>query len=120
MIAQRAGQAGLFGKSEMGARVKLAGAFAAREVLRADAAESPSEQPDRAGQGREKDVDLSRERSGRAVTTTRERAEAKRQEKLELVREQVESGSLVIRQMTEEERRRYPPQPARPKPRGRR
>jgi hypothetical protein len=41
--------------------------------------------------------------------TARERAEAKRAEKLELVREQVQSGSLVIRQMTDEERRRHPP-----------
>jgi hypothetical protein len=47
--------------------------------------------------------------------TIRERAEEKREEKLELVREQVESGSLVIRQMTDEERRRYPPRPAQPK-----
>ena len=47
--------------------------------------------------------------------TTRERAEEKHQAKLELVREQVESGSLVIRQMTDEERLRYPPRPARPK-----
>ena len=46
---------------------------------------------------------------------TRERAEQKRQEKLELVREQVESGSLVIRKMTEEERRQYPPRPVPPK-----
>jgi hypothetical protein len=45
--------------------------------------------------------------------TTRERAEEKHEAKLELVREQVQSGSLVIRQMTEEERRRYPPRPAR-------
>ena len=43
------------------------------------------------------------------MKTTRERAEEKRAEKLKLVREQVQSGSLVIRQMTEEERRRYPP-----------
>jgi hypothetical protein len=41
--------------------------------------------------------------------TARERAEEKRAEKLEHVREQVENGSLVIRQMTAEERRRYPP-----------
>jgi hypothetical protein len=41
--------------------------------------------------------------------TTRERAEDQRQEKLELVRQQVKSGSLVIRQMTEEERRCHPP-----------
>ena len=42
------------------------------------------------------------------VKSTRERAEEKRQEKLELVREQVQSGSLVIRKMTDEERQRYP------------
>jgi hypothetical protein len=40
--------------------------------------------------------------------------------KLELVREQVQSGSLVIRQMTDEERRRYPPIAAQPKRPGRR
>jgi hypothetical protein len=49
------------------------------------------------------------------VKTARERAEEKRAQKLALVREQVQSGSLVIRQMTEEERRRYPPRPAQPK-----
>jgi hypothetical protein len=60
----------------------------------------------------------SRERG--VVKTSRERAEEKRQAKLELVREQLESGSLVIRKMTEEERRRYPPRPAQPKRLGRR
>jgi hypothetical protein len=54
------------------------------------------------------------------VKTTRERAEEKRAEKLERVREQVESGSLVIRQMTDEERRRYPPVAPPPKRSGRR
>lgn len=44
--------------------------------------------------------------------TGRERAEEKREAKLDLVREQVDSGSLVIRPMTAEERRRYPPRPA--------
>ncbi|MGZ4177142.1 MAG: hypothetical protein ACXVRW_09035 [Solirubrobacteraceae bacterium] len=48
------------------------------------------------------------------MKTTRERAEEKRQEKLEAVREQLESGSLVIRQMTAAERRLYPPRPAAP------
>ena len=43
------------------------------------------------------------------MKTARERAEEKRQEKLEFVAEQVENGQLVIRQMTEEERKRYPP-----------
>jgi hypothetical protein len=49
------------------------------------------------------------------VKTARERAEEKRAEKLALVREQVQSGSLVIRQMTDEERQRYPPRPTQPK-----
>jgi hypothetical protein len=51
------------------------------------------------------------------VKTTREKSEEKRAAKLELVREQVASGSLVIRQMTDAERRRYPPRsipPTRP------
>jgi hypothetical protein len=48
------------------------------------------------------------------VKTIRERAEEKRQEKLDHVREQVENGSLVIRQMTAEERRQYPPRSAEP------
>ena len=48
------------------------------------------------------------------VRTTRERAELKRQEKLASVRQQVESGSLVIRKMTAEERSQYPPRPASP------
>lgn len=47
--------------------------------------------------------------------TARERADAKHEEKLEMVREQVENGSLVIRQMTDEERRQYPPRPVKPK-----
>jgi hypothetical protein len=54
------------------------------------------------------------------VKTTRERAEQKRAEKLAVVREQVESGSLQIRQMTDEERRRYPPRTAPPRRSGKR
>ena len=46
------------------------------------------------------------------MKNARQRAEEKRAEKLELVRQQVMSGSLVIRQMTDEERRRYLPRPA--------
>ncbi len=49
------------------------------------------------------------------MKTTRERAEEKRQAKLEFIREQVESGALVIRSMTEEERQLYPPRPPAPK-----
>jgi anti-sigma28 factor (negative regulator of flagellin synthesis) len=47
-----------------------------------------------------------------AMKSARERAEEKREEKLEQVREQVQNGSLVIRQMTDEERLRYPPKDA--------
>ena len=50
---------------------------------------------------------------------TRERAEAKRREKLEDVDEQVRSGSLVVRQMTPEERARFA-RPAGARPPGRR
>ncbi|HZU59971.1 MAG TPA: hypothetical protein VE983_03355 [Solirubrobacteraceae bacterium] len=49
------------------------------------------------------------------MKNARERAEEKRAEKLEVVRQQVQSGSLVIRKMTEEERRRYPARPVEPK-----
>lgn len=48
------------------------------------------------------------------MKSTRERAEEKRAEKLELVRAQVASGSLVIRRMTDAERSQYPPRPVQP------
>jgi hypothetical protein len=53
------------------------------------------------------------------MKTTRERAEEKRQEKLEQIAEQLDSGSLVIRQMTDEERQQNPPRPVAERPRGR-
>ena len=54
------------------------------------------------------------------MSTARERQEQKRQEKLENVKEQVESGSLVIRKMTKEEREKFPPkEPGERKPRRR-
>lgn len=49
------------------------------------------------------------------MKSSRERAEEKLAEKREHVREQVENGSLVIRKMTEEERKRYPPRPVPPR-----
>ena len=54
------------------------------------------------------------------MKSARERAEDKREAKLEHVREQVANGTLVIRQMTEEERRRYPPRQTRPRRYGKR
>ena len=53
------------------------------------------------------------------MKSARERAEEKRAEKLEQIREQVESGSLVIRKMTDAERQRYPPVQRQPKRIGR-
>ena len=53
------------------------------------------------------------------MKTARERAEEKRAEKLEFVREQVKNGSLVIRKMTDAERRLYPVRKAPPRRAGR-
>ena len=93
------------------------GCFGAREVLPADAANLPPIVRSRRRR-KETDVDApspSRRRIEAILKTSRERAEEKRQEKLDLVREQVESGSLVIRKMTKDERRKYPPKPDQPK-----
>jgi hypothetical protein len=49
------------------------------------------------------------------VSTSRERAEQKRREKLELIREQLDKGELTIRQMTPAERKKHPPRAANPK-----
>ena len=49
------------------------------------------------------------------MKSSRERAEERRQQRLEDVERQVRSGSLTIRSMTPEERLRYPvPDPDRP------
>jgi hypothetical protein len=50
------------------------------------------------------------------MTTPQERAEQKRREQLKLMREQVDSGELKIRQMTSAERKKNPPKPRQPKP----
>jgi hypothetical protein len=42
------------------------------------------------------------------VKTQRERAEERRQLKLEVVEQQVRDGSLTIRSMTAQERKKYP------------
>lgn len=46
------------------------------------------------------------------MKSSRQRAEERRERKLEEVQAQVDSGSLTIRKMTPEERKRYPPRPA--------
>ncbi len=46
-----------------------------------------------------------------ATSMARERAERKREEKLANIREEVRTGSLVIRQMTDDERSRYSRRP---------
>ncbi|MBV9605952.1 MAG: hypothetical protein JO027_12620 [Solirubrobacterales bacterium] len=106
-----------------GATVIGASGVAAREVLLADEANLlPNVLPRRPG--KEADDSLRCQSDsilrGDEVKSAWERAEEKREAKLELIREQVESGSLVIRKMTEEERRRYPHRPASPKRSGRR
>jgi hypothetical protein len=92
---------------ELGATVPVTGGLAAREVLTADAANLPSAITAPAKEG----IDVPAARRSDGVKSTRERAEEKRAEKLAQVREQVESGTLVIRPMTDEERKRYPPRP---------
>jgi hypothetical protein len=47
--------------------------------------------------------------------TTRERAEAKRQERLDEIQRDVDEGRLVIRKMSPEDRERFP-QPTEPRP----
>jgi hypothetical protein len=54
------------------------------------------------------------------MKTQRERAEERRTEKLAAVREQVEQGTLTIRQMTPQERAEHPPVERRPNDRRRR
>ncbi|HZO79439.1 MAG TPA: hypothetical protein VFB39_15465 [Solirubrobacteraceae bacterium] len=49
------------------------------------------------------------------MKTTRQKTGEMRQAKRHLVREQMDSCSLVIRQMSDEERRRYPARPSQPK-----
>lgn len=53
------------------------------------------------------------------MSSQRERAEEKRKLKLEDVAQQVADGSLTIRQMTPEERKKYPKRDRPPKPRRR-
>ena len=45
------------------------------------------------------------------MKTVHERAEEKRQEKFELMRQQIKAGTLVVRKMTAEERTKYPAKP---------
>jgi hypothetical protein len=49
------------------------------------------------------------------MATQADRAAERRLTKLEDVQRQVKDGSLTIRKMTAEERKRYPPKPAKPR-----
>ena len=51
------------------------------------------------------------------MKTPAERKEDARREKLAEIKEQVDSGALVIRPMTKAERKRFPPKPATPRKR---
>ncbi|MCW3030515.1 MAG: hypothetical protein JWM66_648 [Solirubrobacterales bacterium] len=46
------------------------------------------------------------------MPTQADRAEERRRAKLELIRQQVDEGSLTIRKMTPAERKRYPVKPS--------
>jgi hypothetical protein len=48
-------------------------------------------------------------RPKKGTSPTAKRQQKRREEKLKLVREQVADGSLTIRQMTPEERKKFPP-----------
>jgi hypothetical protein len=48
-------------------------------------------------------------RPAKGTSPTAKRQQKRREEKLRLVREQVEEGSLTIRKMTPEERKKFPP-----------
>jgi hypothetical protein len=52
------------------------------------------------------------------MITQAERAAERRRVRLEEIERQVKDGSLTIRKMTPEERRRYPPRPASKRRRG--
>jgi hypothetical protein len=54
------------------------------------------------------------------MITQADRAAERRRVKLEEIQRQVKDGSLTIRKMTAEERKRYPPRPATGRGRGRR
>ncbi len=45
------------------------------------------------------------------MKTQKERAEERRQEKLALIQDQIEQGTLSVRRMTPEERVKHPPRP---------
>ena len=45
------------------------------------------------------------------MSTHQERAELRRRERLQQIREQVDKGELTIRQMTKAEREKHPPRP---------
>ena len=49
------------------------------------------------------------------MKTAHERQEEQRQAKLKLMRQQIKAGKLVVRKMTDEERKKYPPGPEKPK-----
>jgi hypothetical protein len=67
--------------------------------------------------GKEKEPPKSDEKAPpkSGAKTQRERAEEKREEKLALIREQIADGTLTIRQMTPEERKKDPPRKREPK-----
>jgi hypothetical protein len=54
-------------------------------------------------------------KQSKPARTQSDRAEQKRQEKLDMIRDQLDSGQLTIRKMTPAERKEHPPRPRPPK-----
>jgi hypothetical protein len=51
---------------------------------------------------------------GEHMKTVQERQQEKREEKLDLIRQQIKAGTLTVRKMTAAERAKYPARPAQP------
>ena len=52
------------------------------------------------------------------MKSQQQRRDERRQEQLDEIQQQIESGKLVVRQMTPEERAKFPPRPATKRKRG--
>jgi hypothetical protein len=70
---------------------------------------------DSAAEAKSKDSAAENKPKGGGKSPTARKQEQRRQEKLDLVQQQIEEGSLTIRQMTPEERKKYPPRPRKPR-----
>jgi hypothetical protein len=81
----------------------------------------PGDGPPKTGAGHGPALDADEQQESTVPSTYQLRQQEQHEKKLEDIREQVASGRLVIRKMTPEERKRFPPRdPSAPSPRARR